>query len=279
MKLTRLLGVAALLTSTLAFAEDAIEPPQPDPNAGPNADSNADPNAAPAPGRWPRAVVLRPLTLPAGVFMVGADLKNSILNDATGFFDPAIVRVLFGYGITDDIEIGFADYTFATNGAGDGRIAANIGVKVLRGAAGGKLEMIARVQGGYGIGDETLSPLDLGVHVQYSVNDKLVLITPGQQISIGLEDGHASALNLPVALGYQATPETYLQLDTSLAHINLHNDATTAIFADTTPLAITAVYNAMPELDVFAQLGTDLSNDPDQNLTITIGARYYAGHL
>jgi hypothetical protein len=259
----RLIGVALLAASSVAFAE---EPPS----------------------RWPRAVILRPLTLPSGVFMVGADVRTAILSDATPFFDPGIVRVAVGYGITDDLEVGFADYSFPTSGVGDGRIAANVGYKVLRGAVGGKLEMIARVQGGYGLAEtvdatgETegaLLPLGLGVHVQYTVNEKISLLTPGQQLSIGLADGNVSALDLFVGLGYQATNEIYVELDTSLAHINLHNDSTTVIFADTTPFAITGVYNAMPALDVLAQLGTDLSNEPGQNLTITIGARYYAGTL
>ncbi len=291
MKLARVgvLAIAVSLSSP-ALADDASpdatqpEQPdatQPDPSQAPASDSTAI-------GRWPRSVILRPLTLPSGVFMPGADLKTYLLNDATGFFDPATLRVLFGYGITDDLEIAFADYTFASDAAGDGRIAANLGYKILRGAAGGKLEMIARVQGGYGLAETVnammesegaLLPLNLGVHVQYNLNDKLCLITPGQQISIGLTEGNRSALDLPVGVGYQATPELYTQLDTSLAHINLHGDATTVIFADTTPVTLTAIYNAMPELDVLAAIGTDVSNDPDQYLTLLVGVRYYAGSL
>lgn len=271
MTITRLLVLATLALSTPAIADDA-DLGAPDP----------------AGTRWPRSVILRPLTLPGGVLAAGVDVKTNVLNDAHGFFDPASLRVLVGYGITDDLELGFADYTFPTSGAGDGRFAANLGFKLVRGAANGKLEIIARAQGGYGLAETVnammesegaLLPLNLGVHVQYNISEKLCLITPGQQISIGLEDGHASSLDLLVGVGFQATNELYLQLDTSLAHIKLHEETTTFIFSDTTPMTITGVYNATPALDVLAAVGTDLSNDVDQTLTFLVGARYYAGTL
>jgi len=39
------------------------------------------------------------------------------------------------------------------------------------------------------------------------------------------------------------------------------------------------VYNVLPALDVQAAVATDLSNAPGDNLSLLLGARYYAGKL
>lgn len=301
-KASRLLTVS-LVTCAFAgtaLAQDDIDPsvdPSVDPNAAPVEGEPADPNAAPmtdpndpnamaAPvgGKWPRSVILRPLTLPAGVFMVGAD----VVNFTSSFFDPALIRVLVGYGITDDIELAFAHYAFPTSDIGQGAIAAGLGFKLARGAMGGKLEAIARAEIGYDLaasvdlttGDTegAVSPLGLGVHVRYLVNDKIALYTPGNQLTIGL-DPNFIALNIPIGVGFQATPELFVALETNIATIDIKDSATAVIFSDTTPLQLTATYNAMPALDVLVGVATDLTNEPGDTLAILIGARYYGGKL
>ena len=301
-KASRLL-IASLATFGFvgsAVAEDAPAT-EPDPNADPNAapppdgtvaDPNApampDPNAPAASGKWPRSVIARPLTLPAGVFMVGAD----IVNFTNSFFDPALIRVLVGYGITDDIELAFAHYAFPTSDVGKGAIAAGLGYKLARRAMGGKLEAVARAEIGYDLAasvdlttGETsgaVSPLGLGVHVQYKVTPKIALVTPGNQLVIGL-DPNFIELDIPVGVGFQATPELYVQLDTTIAAINIKDSATAVIFADTTPLSLTATYNVMPALDVLAGIALNLT-PPDpigvgDTFAILLGARYYVGKL
>lgn len=283
--------------ATFGFVGSAIAqdvPTEPDPNApapdGTVADPNAmpDPNAVVPAGKWPRSVILRPLTLPAGVFLVGADITNF----TSSFFDPALIRVLAGYGITDDIELAFAHYAFPTSDVGQGAILAQVGVKLARGAMGGKLEAIGRAQIGYNLAAEidlttgdtsgAVSPLGLGVHVQYNVTDKIALITPGNQLTIGLDPNFIN-LAIPVGVGFQATPELYVQLDTNIATINIKDSATAVIFADTTPIAVTATYNVMPALDVLAGLALDLTPaEPagvGDTFAILIGARYYGGKL
>jgi hypothetical protein len=270
-----------------ALAQDT--PPdgtQPDPNAVPDpnatgtdpngAPAMGDPNAAPAHGKWPRSVILRPLTLPAGVFMVGVDLVNI----SSSFFDPAVIGVRVGYGITDDIELAFAGYAFSTSDVGKGDLAAGLGYKLARGAAGGKMEAIARLQLGYNLGAEGLDPLGLGVQVQYNVNEKIALFTPGNQLGIGLEEPNAIAFDLPVGAGFQATPELFAYLQTSLLTIAIKDAGdSTFIFADRTPLELGAIYNVMPALDVQVAISTDLSNSAFDPFAILIGARYYGGKL
>jgi hypothetical protein len=250
----------------------------------------ADPNAPavvsatteieePAP-RYPRAVIARPLTLPSGVAMLGADATAN--RDFSAMGGAPIV----GYGFTDDFEVQIP-YAFATRDfEARGSVAADAGYKLLRGAAGGKLEVIARVRGGYDTLDSVATPLLAGVHVQYNLTDTLAVISGyagTQQIRVSLsEDADMKKpidISLPIALGFQATPELYLQLDTKLAQVDLHDSVNALIGMDATPVALTVVYNIINALDVQAAIATDLTNSPGDSLSFLVGARYYAGRL
>jgi hypothetical protein len=241
--------------------------------------ATASAQAEPAP-RYPRAVIARPLTLPANLAVLGADASAN--HDFSTMGGAPIV----GYGITDDLEVQ-VPYAFATRELElKGSLNVDVGYKLLRGAVDGKLEAIARVRGGYNLLESAATPLMVGVHVQYNITDTVAVIsgTPGsQQLRISVARDAAMArpidLSLPIGVGYQATSELYLQLDTRLVQLDLADSANVVIGADATPVALTVVYNALPALDVQAVLATDLSNSPGDALTFLVGARYYAGKL
>jgi hypothetical protein len=231
---------------------------------------------AAAVGRWPRAVIARPLTLPKGLAQVGAAIKAN--ND----FSTIGLLLNAGYGVSDDIEVRL-NYLFTLKEfEAKGLLNFGAGYKVLRGAAGGKLEVIARADTGYNLFLEGLAPLALGAQVQYNISDKLAVLSPGGQLSIALEETagiRPMALVLPVGVGYQVTPEAYVQVDTTIASIELADSPTTVIFSDTTPVSFTAIYNAKPNIDAFATISTDLSNEPGDALTFLVGANYFLGAL
>ena len=198
----------------------------------------------------------------------------------------ASLQLIAAKSTTDDFEVQ-VPYSFSTRDfEAKGSVAVDAGYKLLRGAADGKLEAIARVRGGYNALDEVATPLLLGVHVQYNFTPTIAVISGyagTQQLRISVADDATMAkpvdFGLPIALGYQPTPELYLQVDTKLATINIHDSANTLIGKDTTPAALTVVYNVINALDVQAALATDLSNAPGDSLSFLVGARYYAGQL
>lgn len=254
---------------------------------GTSVTDTAPPAEAPA-ARFPRSVVARPLTLPQGLAMVGADATAN--NDFSSMYGSPIV----GYGITDDLEVQ-VPYTFATREfEGKGTVALDVGYKLLRGALDGKFELIARARAGYDALGEAATPILLGVHAQYNFTPTFALISGyagTQQLKISVAgvdaDGDPATmgevspidLGLPIAVGYQPTEELYLQLDTKLATFNISDSANAFLFADATPVTVTAVYNVIPALDVQAAIGTDLTNSPGDALSFLVGARYYAGQL
>jgi hypothetical protein len=274
-------------TPTPGFADDTPGPPpaiqtaDPAPEPAPASTTAVDAAAAtpPAP-RYSRSVIARPLTLPKDLGVAGGDVI------ANHDFSTLLGAPVAGYGITDDVEVqliyGFTARELEMRGTVD----EDVGVKLVRGAAGGKLEVIARVRAGYDALAETATPLRLGVHAQYNLTDRIALISgaPGtQQLRIALAHDEMMArpidLGLPLGVGVQPTPELYLQLDTKLVQLDLHDSATAWIGADATPVALTVVYNAIPALDVQAAVGTDLSNSPADSLSLLFGVRWYAGRL
>lgn len=259
----------------------AATPPDPgDPAAGTATTATSEP-AAPA-ARYPRAVIERPLTLPGGVAMLGSDFTSN--KDLSAMGGAPII----GYGITDDLEVQ-VPYAFATHDfEAKGSLNVDVGYKLLRGAVDGKLEVIARARTGYNFLAKAANPLMVGVHVQYNITDKLAVISgfpSTQQLSIALSDGGVMGapkpidLSVPFSIGYQALPLLYFQLDTKLARFNISNSSNAFIGADTTPVALTAVYNVIHAVDVQASIGTDLSNSPGDALSFLVGARIYAGQL
>jgi hypothetical protein len=195
---------------------------------------------------------------------------------------------VIGYGITDDLEIQ-VPYAFATREfEAKGSLNFDLGYKLLRGAADGKLEVIARARTGYNFLTKAANPLMVGVHVQYNLTDKLAVISgfpSTQQLSIALSDGGGMDtakpidLSVPLSVGYQATPLLYFQLDSKLARFNISDSSNAFIGKDTTPVALTAVYNVLHALDIQAAISTDLSNTPGDTLGFLVGVRYYAGQL
>lgn len=268
--------------TAVATAGDAAAPPDPGNAAGATTAATATSEPAASSVRYPRAVIERPLTLPSGVAMLGADVTSN--NDLSAMGGAPII----GYGITDDLEIQ-VPYAFATREfEAKGSLNFDVGYKLLRGAADGKLEVIARARTGYNFLTKAANPLMVGVHVQYNITDKIAVISgfpSTQQLSIALSDGGVMGaprpidLSLPLSVGFQATPLLYFQLDTKLARFNLSDSSNAFIGADTTPIALTAVYNVVHAIDVQAAIATDLSNSPGDALSFLIGARYYAGSL
>ena len=243
--------------------------------------SSARADEAEAPTRWPRAVIARPLTVPQGVAQLGADVIGN--HDLSAIS----ARLVAGYGLSEKLEVtGYYLYALEEFEA-KGDLDLNVGYAALRGAAGGKLEVVPRLQAGYSFLAEAMRPLALGAQVQYNVTDQLAIITPGGQLSVALEEDAAMAtpvtLSLPVAVGFQATPALYAQVDTSLATLDISDSANAFLFADSTPLALTLIYNAIPALDVSAGIGVNLTPaEPlgvGDTLGFLVGARYYAGAL
>jgi hypothetical protein len=220
---------------------------------------------------WPMQQVLRPTTLPAGGMAVGVDL------DMDKGFDFVVLSPSFRYGVSDQIEAGFAYsgiFLQPDFEAAEGALLLTGAYNVMR---TDNMDLSARGTFGYHLGLEALFPLVLGADFKYLLNEKMAVVVPGHHLYIGLEEPNAIILDLPVGFGFQATDNIYAQVDTSLATIGI-KDADNVIFgADAIPLQVMGFFSPNNTMDIGAGISTDVKNDPGDNLWLHIAFRYYLG--
>ena len=218
----------------------------------------------------PQEIIDRPRTTPAGQITVGGDLIFQKFGDANG----TALNVGGLYGVNDKLEVGAA-YAFALDEfeiKGDICLHAAYGI-----LTDGNLTVAADLGFGYNVLAEGLDPLTLGAEVQFKVNDKLAVYTPGGQLGITLEgDVKPIALNLPVGVGYQATPQIWAFVDTSIGQIEIADSETVLFGADVIPLGVGGFFSPSNAMDFGARIGfDDLKEAGADFLTVTASARLH----
>ena len=92
------------------------------------------------------------------------------------------------------------------------------------------------------------------------------------QLSVGLSSVDAIALDIPVGLGYQATPKLYAFGVLDLAHLGMNNTTSAVLFSDFIPLSLGGFY-AAKKMDVGAVFSDDLKQGADY-LRFDVVVRY-----
>lgn len=251
-----------------AEGEEAAE------EAGEAVEDATEEGDAAAAGRWPSAVIARPLTLPKSLARLGAAITAN--ND----FSIIGLGLNAGYGISDKIDVNVTYGLTLKEFEAKGDLNASLGYSVLTGSAGGKLDVAVRAGTGYNVLGETIDPLVIGGDIRYKINDKLAIISPPSHLNIALDgDIKPIYLSLPVGAAYQVSPQLYASLTTNIGNIEIKDAASVFIFADFLPITATGIYNVKPNLDAYVSVFTDLKNEPGDTLAFVVGANYYMGAL
>jgi opacity protein-like surface antigen len=216
----------------------------------------------------PQEIVDRPRTTPASQITVGGDVSFEKFGDA----NFSALRVLGLYGVNEKLEVG-ASYAFALK---EFEAKGDVQIHAAYGLVDGNLSAAATLDFGYSLLAEGLDPLALGAEVQFKVNDKLVVYTPGQQLLIGLEEPNAIGLTIPVGIGYQVSPQIFAHVDTNIADIEIKDTGGSAfIGADRTPLAVGAFFSPSNTMDFGATLGFPNLEDAGDFLYVVGSARLH----
>ncbi|HUQ03995.1 MAG TPA: hypothetical protein VM261_15965 [Kofleriaceae bacterium] len=239
----------------------------------------ACPDDARAETVWTPENINRPLTMPASSFAAGAAF--SALPGLDGLelkpFKTFALGVNGNYGISDELEV-YGAYTYVLDPSNAGQLRVGVGYAAVRGAAGGKLEIVPRADLGYNLDPGGLAPLVAGLQLQYTLAPKFAIVMPATHLSVALEgDAKPITFGVPVGFLFQAAPTFYAQLDTTLATFAINEDAgdSAFIFDASIPLALTAAYNSQT-LDVGVTVSDDLKNAGDLT-SLVVFARYYGG--
>jgi len=231
--------------------------------------------------RWPRAVFERPLTLPAGLVLAGPDMLASHAETGT----TVVGDLNVGVGITDEIELNTLTPTGAftiKNPDFAGPWDAGLGVAVVRGALGGRLEVIARAVAGYDFEAHAARAVRLGVQAQFNVADRVAVLVHDTGVMPGVTfDAFGSqsvSLGLPVGIGVQLHPLVWVEADTNVVTSYSLHAMSQETLADVAPVFGTAVLNVdHGALDVLAYGGATDCYRAASTYFIGVGARYYAG--
>lgn len=220
----------------------------------------------------PLEIVNRPLTLPAGQGEAGLGLGFLFIKDA----DPNPFKLLNlggGYGVNEKLEVRLQYTTCLEDGCdfkGPLALGAAYGL-----SDGGPLHLAADASIGYNTLSEAITPLGLGVRVRYNLDDKMAVYSPGQQLTITIDDQDTGFspiyLSLPVGFGYQATPNLFVAAETNIADIEISDYETQFIFDNTIPLGLRAFYAVNNMIDV--GLGFDIDLDNTDASALSVSAR------
>ena len=264
-----------------------------------------------APGAPPNPLSIndRSLTLAKDRLAVHGGLRVGVLTlPGPTPADPGLSSTATGfalggtYGVSDKAEIG-ADYTL---GLSPGTVKGPFTLRgVYRASEGKKLEVALAAGLAVDFFEQTntitmttttttFAGLHLGAWARYRVNPKTSLFTgvPGlpssaasmtklafplpplpYQLAIGLNNGGAIALDLPVGVGYQASPKVYAFGMLNLAHIRIANTANAFVFADFIPVVLGGFYS-LDKLDIGAVFSDDLKQGTDY-LRFDVTVRYF----
>lgn len=233
---------------------------------------------------------LQTLTLPGA--MPGTTVSSTSESLALGF----------AYGIGKKAEVG-ADYTLSLNpGAIKGPLAFHVAYSAKHTAkldfaiaAGLAFDFIETANMATMTTTTTsFASLQLGAWARYRATPKVSLFTGlpalpagapslskqslalppfAYQVAIGLNNAGATAIELPIGLGYQAKPNFYAFASFDLAHIRLANTQTALIFADFIPFTLGGFYTHK-KIDIGVQLSDDFKQGSDY-LRLDTVLRYY----
>lgn len=223
---------------------------------------------------WPVEIINRPLTLPKGAWSAGLGVSanndfSAVGVDATGLWG-------LSYGISDALSVGIG-YGLSVEPSSDGKgpMAFNVGYTYF---SGDKLSLTATGSTGYDFASESMSGLSLGTYVWYNITPVITLISPGGQLSVGLEDPNEISFSMPVSIGYQATKNVFATFDTNLLpNVGVKDSDTMVIGADTLPVGVTGYYSPSNQIDIGLSVSTDAKNSPGDNLAFGLLLLYYGG--
>ena len=226
---------------------------------------------------WPQSIIDRPLTLPEGSVSIGTGFGANADKD---FSDASLsVGGLWGasYGVTNELSLGVAyDMLLQGDEAGKGTITLGGGYTYY---AEGALILTGTANFGYDADASEMGNLALGSYVWFNAMPWMAIISPGDQITVGLAEPNDIGVSLPIGLGFQAAPALFIEIDTTIAEFQLNNDGTNTFFgADSTPLDLTFYISPTNEWDITVGGGVN-ANVGDGTLadtaTLSAGVTYY----
>lgn len=261
-----MLSICALSFAQVSYSQEASE------EARPVVKSTA----------YPTALLQRPFTLPQGTAEVGGKMKLGAHYDENGKSASDLVSldwVSVGVGVTNDLQFGLnwsgfqipklnpskslglnAGYFLFANNVAASMLSLDVPVYFTQSA----------------FRNVTLSmPTAFGI-----VKNVSLLAFYDSLIDVNFSSGkYGVSFNLPVKVGYQVTPNLWLDISTRLAKFDLGVRAKTNYFWKSAPVKLRGFYAINNAFDVVADVGFDDAFKPTDTFAVVLGLQYRMGNL
>jgi hypothetical protein len=194
------------------------------------------------------------------------------------------------YGVADKLELG-GDYALSLKAFDATGTLTVRGAYLAKTSASWDLAVAAALIADLNSGGET--SVNVGGWFRYHLGPRASLFTgtPGipplvagavglprppspYQLTFGVNNGNRVAINLPIGLGYQASPQVYVYASTTLAYLLFDATEQRLLFVDFIPIAAGLYYSTSPALDLGVQVADDLRNAGD-SYAVLLTARYF----
>jgi hypothetical protein len=229
----------------------------------------------------PDAIIDRPRTMPAGEYEVFDELARLLMTTVNPS-DPGdrvtrrttSLAIGGAAGITDELDVRIAvPIELRPALSMDQLVSFGAGYTIVRGDA---VTAAVRVDGGIEQGGAPISPIQIGIDVQWRIAARVALFADERQLTIGVSgDTRPVRLALPLGVGVQASDRLYLALETRLARFGLHDSGTSYVLVDATPLSGSVYLTCARTVDVFARAAfADLGRAGD-SYGLAAGARLF----
>lgn len=283
LKATLAVLIGFLAMSTLSFAEiksDNFEQPVETLEETVKLETSKPSN------RYPTAVFSRPFTIPANAFEAALTLKTGSHGTSdTAFY--SVNSLSFGYGVTNDLEIGLSWDGIKFDNLAGANLKANPSVSL---NAGYFLYAIPRVAAMTSLSiplyfdNEVIKTTSFAMPTSFSIiKGKLAFLTfYYDTIKIHWRDSEdkkqfTADFRFPLKLSYQATNNFFVGISTEIGALS--TDGQHSHIGKTTPLYLSATYAITRAFDIVAQTGFNNAQDWRNSFSFVAGVTYRFGAI
>jgi hypothetical protein len=184
------------------------------------------------------------------------------------------LRAGAGYGVSDKLEVGGSYAITLKDFEAKGPLSA-YGLFNLKNDP--KLRISAGASLTYDLAAESFGIVG-GLAAQYHLNDKMMVFMPATHLQLGIDPTDIS-IQIPVGFGFQANDNIFASAETSLATIGIDPSGSAFIFADVTPLTLSAFYSPSNKMDFGVSFLMPNVPDVADIFAITLSARLFLGDV
>lgn len=276
-------SILALSISVFSFTQMSFAQELPEGSPGVSTEVTPAENKKSA---FPTALLARPFTLPAGTAEIGGRMKLGVHQDAAGKTAPDLVSLnslSLGVGVTDDLQLGLSWGGFQIPNVKPAQgIDINAGYFLF---ANKWAAAMASLNVPFHFNSDVVNNVTFAMPTAFGVVQNVSILAFYDSLidfGFGKKDGNRklnASFSLPIKLGYQATPNLWVDVSTRLAKFEVQTGKDHSYFWKSAPIKVRGFYAITNAFDVVADAGFDDVFNAKDTFAVVLGIQYRMGNL